>query len=438
DFVRDVVTDNNNVLNHKFILASPPVVADVFLRSDVGAGTQRGDDAWHTLLAFGRGRGGRFLTLLDVTTAPDDPASLALRWNVGNREGPFVESDPRIDGLGETWSIPAFGNVDTRGVASPDDTEVDQWLVFAGGGYGCVNAAREGEFLFAFQAEDGAIYYRNQTPVATDPAAVIAKNGLVASPTVFIPHREDVADSKDFVTRVYIPDLQGRVLKLDTSDTDPTNWTLNVFAAMGPAHPITAAVTLMNDPFTPNRVFVMAGSGGDRRAPEPAEGFKFRTWIDTDADGQNRTQFLPGDTPSFEQIFNPGERMLVPAVTAGTIGDPAPPVVFFAATSETLDTTLCEFNFSSTLYAVGIESGLPEFDLDVTQPGTGQASLGDVMVQGLFVRDGNLYVTQSGGIGTSGGVSVWGDGSFDDQPAPASFGQYTLMLLVEGFRISPF
>ncbi|HXV62188.1 MAG TPA: hypothetical protein VEK15_15920, partial [Vicinamibacteria bacterium] len=47
DFVRDVVTDNNNVLNHKFILASPPVVADVFLRSDVGAGTQRGDDAWH-------------------------------------------------------------------------------------------------------------------------------------------------------------------------------------------------------------------------------------------------------------------------------------------------------------------------------------------------------------------------------------------------------
>jgi hypothetical protein len=59
-------------------------------------------------------------------------------------------------------------------------------------------------------------------------------------------------------------------------------------------------------------------------------------------------------------------------------------------------------------------------------------------VQGLFVRDGQLYVSESGGLGTGGSVSVFGDGSFDDDPPPPGIGQFTLQLLIEGFRISPF
>ena len=430
DFVQLVVTENNNVINHRFTLSSPPNVEDIFLRADNG-----GDDDWHTLVAIGRGRGGRFLTMLDFTDAATTPDDLRLLWNRGNREG--IAEGP-MDGLGETWSVPVFGNVDTRSTPAQTGNRIDQWLVFAGGGYGCDNSDEEGQFLFVFRVEDGFLYHR--APVTSDPGAAIAKNALPATPTVFNPHQGDAADNKDIVTRVYIPDVQGRLWKLNTTDPDPSQWTMNVFAEMGLNHPITAAVTLLKDPFQPNRVFVIAGSGGDRRVPVPAGGFKLRTWIDTDADGSNTTQYAAGDAPHTEVVFNPEERMFVQARTSGQIGDPTNlgPVVFFAASREVVEPTTCAVTFNSTLYSFDIETGLPSFDLDTTQPGTSQTSLGDTKVQGLFVRDGNLYVSESGNLGTAGRVSVWGDNTFDDDPAPPGIGQFTLQLLIEGFRISPF
>ncbi len=427
DFVELVVTQNNNVINHRFTLSSPPNVEDVFLRSDHGE-----DDEWHTVVALGRGRGGRFLTALDFTNAAA-LGGLRLLWNRGNREG--IDDGP-IDGLGETWSVPVFGNVDTRLGPSPTADTVDQWLLFAGGGYGCANAANEGEFLFAFRAEDGFLYHR--AAVTGVAGAVIPKNALPATPTLFNPHQTDSADNKDFITRVYIPDLHGQVWKLNTLDPVPSNWTMNVFAEMGPAHPMTAAVALMQDTLQPNTVYVTAGSGGDRRAPVPSGGFKFRAWIDRDADGANTTQYAAGSAPAFEQVFNPEERMFVQPVTTGKIGDPRPPVVFFAASREQFEPTTCTATFTSTLYALGIVSGLAEFDLDTTQAGFEQTALGPTKAQGLFVRDGNLYVTESGGLSSKGSVGVWGDNTFDDDPAPSGIGQFTLQLLVEGFRISPF
>jgi hypothetical protein len=194
----------------------------------------------------------------------------------------------------------------------------------------------------------------------------------------------------------------------------------------------------MKDTFQPNRVFVMAGSGGDRRAPVPAGGFKFRTWIDTDADGANTTQYAAATPPEFEKVFNPQERMFVQAVTTGQIGDPRPPAVFFAGSREDFDTTTCVITFTSTQYKHGILGGLSDFDLDSTQAGTDETSLGEGKVVGLFVRDGNLYISESGGLGAAGSVSIWGDGTFDDDPAPPGVGQFTLQLLIEGFRISPF
>jgi hypothetical protein len=427
DFVQLVVTQNNNVINHRYMLSGAPNVLDVFLRSDHGA-----DNDWHTVVGFGRGRGGRFMTALDITLAADDPGDLALLWNRGNREG---MNDGPLDGLGETWSVPVFGNVNTPSLPSPTDTRVDQWLLFAGGGYGCNNSETEGRFLFAFRVEDGFLYHRAE--ITADPQAPIGPNAIPATPTLYNPHTEDSADNKDFVTRVYVPDVHGRVWKLNTSAQNPDDWTMNIFAEMGPDHPITAAVTLMKDVFQPNRVFVMGGSGGDRRAPVPPGGFKFRIWIDRDVETGNTTQYASDEFES-ERIFNPEERMFVQAVTAGRIGDPLPPVVFFAASREDFDETVCSATFQSSLYAIGVQSGLPEFDLISTQPGEDVASLGEGKVQGLFVRDGQLYVSESGGLGTGGSVSVFGDGSFDDDPPPPGIGQFTLQLLIEGFRISPF
>jgi outer membrane protein assembly factor BamB len=429
DFVQLVVNGSNNIINHRYTLTSSPNVEDVFLRAD-----NNGDDEWHSVAAFGRGRGGRFLTALDFTDAADNPSSLRLLWSRGNREG---INDGPLDGLGETWSVPVFGNVDTRTDPSATGDRIDQWLLFAGGGYGCDNSATEGQFLFAFRAEDGSLYHR--APVDSLPVAAIAKNGLPAPPTVYNPHLEDEADNKDFVTRVYIPDLQGRVWKLNTNDPDPANWTMNVFAEMGPDHPFTAGVALLKDPFQPNRVFVVAGSGGDRRAPFPPEGFRLRTWIDNDPDSANTTQYAASDPPLFDLEFGSQERMFVTPVTVGEIGDPAnlEPVLFAATSVETLDETTCVVSFDSFLYSVGIETGLPLFDLDTTQPGEDRASV-EGKIQGLAARDGNLYLSQSGGLGVAGGVSIWGDSTFDDDPAPAGIGQFTLQLLIEGFRISPF
>ena len=427
DVVALVVKENNGIINHKFTLAGAPTAKDAFLRNDYG-----GPDDWRSLLVFGRGRGGRFLTALDVTTVPTSASSLGLLWNRGNREG---LAEGQIDGLGETWSTPVLGNVSIFAGASPDDDDSDQWLVFAGGGYGCENADNEGQYIFAFRAEDGFIHYRQI--VTNDASSAIPYNALPARATLFNPHEEDVTDFNDRVTRVYIPDVQGNVWKLDTSFDDAADWTFRVFAEMGGDHPITAPVTLLNDVFDPNHVVVMTGSGGDRRADVPTDGFKFRIWIDTDADGANTLQYADGDVVPFEQPFFPNERQFEQPVTVGQLGDVDPPVVFFVASEENFDLALCTVSFRSTLYAIGIESGMAEFDLDRTQPGEISTDLGEGKAF-LFARDGNVYVTKSGGLGVSAEVSVWGDGGFDVPPPPGGYDGYTVAVRIDGFRISPF
>ena len=62
DVVALVVKENNSVINHKFTLAGAPTASDAFLRDNYG-----GPNDWRSLLVLGRGRGGRFLTALDVT-----------------------------------------------------------------------------------------------------------------------------------------------------------------------------------------------------------------------------------------------------------------------------------------------------------------------------------------------------------------------------------
>jgi hypothetical protein len=428
DVVALIVKENNGVINHKFTLAGAPTAHDAFLRNDFG-----GPDNWRSVLVFGRGRGGRFLTALDVTTVPTSPNTLGLLWNRGNREG---VTEGQIDGLGETWSTPVMGNVRVDASPGPNDDDVDQWLVFAGGGYGCDNDDDEGHYLFAFRAEDGFIYNREQ--VTNDPNAAIPHNALPARPTLFVPHEEDVTDFKDYVTRVYIPDVQGNVWKLDTLGLDPADWTFGVFAQMGSDQPITAPVTILNDVFEPSRVYVMAGSGGDRRAPVPADGFGFTGWIDQDLDGANTFQYPAGIEPPVELPFVViGERMFEQSVTIGQIGDALPPVVFFVASEENFNFELCTVAFRSTLYAIGVASGLAEFDLDTSTTGDVSTDLGEGKAF-LFSRDRNVYVTRSGGLGVSADVSVWGDGSFDDEPPAGGYDGFAVAVQVEGFRISPF
>ena len=421
DFVALVVAQNNGIANHRFTMSGAPTVKDAFLRSDVG-----GDDLWHTVLAFGRGPGGRFLSALDVT----DPLNPLLRFNIGNREG---ISDGDLDGMGETWSTPVMGNVQTTNSLSDPD-RADQWLAFFGGGYGCNNSQDEGQYLFAVRVEDGFVYHRAQ--VTNDTSAAIPYNAVVAMPTLYNPHQQDVADNKDYTTRVYVGDLQGVIWKLVMTDLNHNNWTFRKLAEVGKNQPITVPVALMNDPGN-QRVYVMVGTGGDLRASSAGNLFQFVTLIDADAEGANNTQYPLGSSPFWSKALLPGERTYIAPVTIGTVENSAMPLVFFAASEPGFDTATCTGFFNSTLYALGLFSGQAEVDLDGGGPDEGVA-VDDSKITGLYARDGNLYVSKSGGLGnTAGGLSVYGDGDFSDDVSTGGSG-ITIQVLVDGFRVSPF
>jgi len=421
EFVELVVAENNGIQNHQFTMSGAPSVKDAFLRSDFG-----GDNEWHTVLTFGRGRGGRFLSTLDIT----DPLAPRLQFNVGNREG---LNDNLLDGMGETWSTPVMGNVQTSNpTSSPDRT--DQWLAFFGGGYGCNNSSEEGQYLFSVRLENGSVYNRAQ--VTNDTTAAIPWNAVVAMPTLYNPHQNDVADNKDYITRAYVGDIQGVIWKLVTTDFNPNNWTFRKFAELGKNQPITTPVALMDDPNN-QRVYVMAGTGGDLRASSTNNLFKFATLIDVDPDGANTSQYPLGSSPFWSKVLNPQERTYIAPVTIGTVENSAMPLVFFAASAPGFNNATCTGFFNSSLYALGLLSGQAEVDLDGGGPDESVA-IANSKITGLYARDGHLYVSKSGGLGSgAGSLTVYGDGDFSDDVSSGGSG-LTIQVLVDGFRISPF
>jgi hypothetical protein len=191
----------------------------------------------------------------------------------------------------------------------------------------------------------------------------------------------------------------------------------------------------MNDPNN-QQVYVMAGTGGDLRAPSTNNLFKFATFVDADAEGANTTQYPLGSTPFWSKALNPEERTYVAPVTIGTVENSAMPLVFFAASQPGFDTATCTGFFNSSLYALGLLSGQAEVDLDGGGPDESVA-VTNSKITGLYARDGHLYVARSGGLGTSGGLTVYGDGDFSDDVTSGGSGN-TIQVLVDGFRISPF
>ncbi len=422
EFVELVVAANNGIQNHQFTMSGAPTVKDAFLRSDVG-----GDDLWHTVLTFGRGRGGRFVSALDIT----DPLAPRLRFNIGNREG---LNDGLLDGMGETWSTPVMGNVQTTNSTSSPD-RADQWLAFYGGGYGCNNTAKEGHYLFSVRLENGSVYNRSQ--VTNDTTAAVPYNAVVAMPTLYNPHQQDVADNKDYTTRVYVGDIQGVVWKLVTTDFSPNKWTFRKFAELGKDQPITAPVALLDDPNN-QKIYVMAGTGGDLRVPAAGTTFKLAALIDVDLEGANTSQYPLGSAPFWSQALNAGERTYVAPVTVGTLDNSAMPLVFFAASAPGFNVSTCTGFFNSSLYALGLLSGQAEVDLDGSGGADTSVGISDSKITGLYARDGQMYVSKSGGLGTgAGSLTVYGDGDFSDDVTTGGSG-ITIQVLVDGFRISPF
>lgn len=422
DLVALLVAGNNGIQNHQFFFAASPSVEEIFLNPPIG------DGAWHTVLVFGRGKGGKFLTALDVTEIGDwdpsnpgdtlDPANRPkLLFNVGNRDE-LVDRDRNgqsYDGLGETWSIPVVGNVR---VEPPLE---DQWVLFAGGGYGCPDAGtNEGQFLYVIRMEDGTVYRRFQVP--NDSSAPIDYNGLVATPTLYNPHQQDLdqLDERDFTTRVYIGDLQGRVYKLDCFQTDPSSWTFKVLYELGIDQPITAGAGVFKVRGE-QLVYILLGTGGDQRVDAP---FQFVAITDSDLEGAND----PG-TLSWRFGLDPGERVSATPVVGGQ-------TAFFAASRSVFDTMECTRRYYSRLFALEVIGGAADFDLSDDDGTNNPLDLGEGKVTGLFFREDHLYMSRSGGIDVAGGTSVLGRKEWEPDLAQGDPDSFRIQM--RGFRLSPF
>ncbi|MEE9264691.1 MAG: hypothetical protein V3V11_09565, partial [Vicinamibacteria bacterium] len=352
------------------------------------------------------------------------------------------------DGLGETWSLPMLGRVNT---GSPEG----QWVMFAGSGYGC-DGTDQGRYLYVLKLEDGTIYKKlgpiadNVDGAAGEPG--VDQNALVATPALFNPHDPGVADGRDFVTRVYIGDLQGVIHKLDLTDADPANWEFGVFFELTSEADQAEGQGLYNQPITvqaavlklsgSDRILVFVGTGDDSRVDlvDP-ERFKIVGIEDTDSMGtiaftdpgfKGALAALDGGGTFFFDL-PAGDRMGVSPVVARNTATNG--VVFFASFRTDLDPVLCQTNFFSTLFAAGVSTGLGSFDLD---PDTGgiqdTADLGEGKVTGLFHRDGHLYVSKSGGLKGASETQVRGSDEFPQPMVSAG----TIQVLVDAFRLSPF
>ena len=454
--VRNLVAGANGIVNHQFSVASSPTVEDVFLQD-----APSGNPEWRTVLTFGRGLGGKFLTALDITdvgewdgtSSEDLPTGFQppdLLFTVGNNDG-VVDLDgtgENYDGLGETWSVPVMGRVQ-------NGTPQGQWVLFAGSGYGC-QGTEEGRFLYVLALEDGTVYQKlGPIPDVVDGAAGdvgVDQNALVATPALFNPHEPGVNDGRNFITRVYIGDLQGMVHKLDCTDSDPLNWEFGVFfevtseADTAPGQgfhdqPVAVQAALLKLSTT-NRILIFLGTGGDSRVErEEPDRFKMVGIEDTDSvspiavsDPAFTGDLILTDTGDlFFFDLEEGHRVLVPPVAARNTSTNG--VVFFASTGSDFDLTLCTETFSSLLTAVGVTGGLGSFDLDPTLAGPqGTVDLGAGRTTGLFHRDEHLYVSKSGGLGFGNETMVLGSDTFPTPPATSG----NLQLLVETFRLSPF
>ncbi|MGH9463658.1 MAG: pilus assembly protein [Vicinamibacteria bacterium] len=454
-FVRTLVTGNNGITGHGFFVAASATVQDAFLQD-----SPNGIAEWRTVLGFGRGAGGKYVTALDVTDVGDwngdDPFSIPagfqppqLLFTVGNRDG-VADLDVNgadYDGFGETWSLPVMGRVH-------NGTAEGQWVLFMGTGYGCVGTD-EGRYLYALALEDGTVYFKSPqiADVVNAGEPGIDQNGTPATPTLFNPHEPGINDGRDFVTRVYIGDLQGVIHKLDATADDPGDWQFGPFfevtdeadQAEGQGdhnQPITVrieALKLVGDP----TILLFVGTGGDSRVQlTDPESFKMVGIVDTDS-----SSTIPATDPGFpgtlltlengiDKFFinlPEGERVVVPPVLARNTSTNG--VVFFTTVRPEFNPANCSTTFTSTLFAAGVNSGLGTFDLDPTLSGIqGQVDLGAGKVTSLFHRDEHLYVSKSGGLETNSGTEVLGSEEF---PAPI-VGSGSLQMFVDGFRMSPF
>jgi len=378
--------------NKQYLLAAPVRFTDVFVPGGASYGGVSFTGVWRTLLYFGRGQGGKYMTALDVT-APGPFTRLSVNsepplivWNRGNPDtnngrttalGGVVNYSPSDYAtylkMGETWSVPSVGYVTAADYGTARKPSGTDFVLFMGSGYS--DTVGEGKTFFAIDALSGDMI-RNfdiangspaAPPVAVPPAPQDPPltNFLVASTVYYAedPVTGETPASFYFLGNpitiktktVYFGDLHSRIWRYDatTPSVAPTKFFEASTGSEG-NQPFATAVTVIADPNVPGDVLVYAEAGHDRRVtPQASTPFKAYAWRDTNG--------VRSDV--FTQNFPTGYRGTVQP--AGGFIDQLTPVIFYAGVRFT---GACVSSFDSILYALkGLTaSGTPEaaFDLD--------------------------------------------------------------------------
>ena len=427
--------------NHVYMLARGMRLTDVFVpgaMTNVSVGgitVPSMTGVWRRVLWFGRGIGGKYITSLDVTgvgsfttAALNTRAPLPL-WSRGNPDtqdglagGTLNNSTTdrdRYRKMGETWSIPVVGFVDSTNplYVTPRRPAGVDFPLFVGSGYGdtsgCPSDPCEGQTFFTLDALSGDVIASVDVEAAAATygltRALSYKASLVANPAGFQPqiYQElvTVHPGSAFLTRVYIGDTHGRVWKFLTAAPNVAI----PFADLGADQPVGTAAALIGLPpyiegGTTNPVpYVHVTSGNDSRAAGPFKIFAFRDdGVDTDtATGtptpeNGVTAFRPAFslyTRTFDQgtpdancgytteaIFR---GTVQPATTYERVGATPPGTlvgrVFYGGTRLSLPNSKfapptplacgqgsypCRSQFDSIVYALGTETGEAAYDLN--------------------------------------------------------------------------
>jgi hypothetical protein len=409
-----LATQNGQRQNpHVYVTSASPRVADVFVPGSFTRDGVTYEGRWRTLLLIGRGPGGKFYSALDVT-APGPYTRQALDtnlpwvlWNKGNEDGfvpaPNESADVGWDALGQTWSTPAIGKVTGRYI---------DWLAFTGSGYGA--SASEGSTFYVLDPVTGTILSSTTVPQGT--ATYVAYNALVAGPSAYNAFQLDPPNaanrSEDRVTRVYIPDVHGRVWRFDASSGIPQPAKL---LDAGPTQPFgdPAGLLKLNVDGT-EKPWVFLGSGNDRRVPRTTTFYGYGMPDSTAADNLLATiplGSLPidptdtGNVSGFRRSFvdGSGNRYFSSAQPATAFNEAGNGRVFFVATRFVPPDISCLSRFDSLLFALGAASGGAAYDFNDDGTADLFTRIEGQRISSVQTAGGQVIYSKSGNLGTPPG-----------------------------------
>jgi hypothetical protein len=219
-------------LQHLFFVDGTPAIQDVYFAG-----------AWHTVLICGQGPGwGKnnkcYYFALDVT----NPLSPQPLWEFTH------------DTMGETWSVPVIGHVESE----------SKWIAFFGSGYDNDPDDIVGNYFYAVDAQTGSLIRAFAMVKGGEPASPFGiQNTLPGSPS------EVDSDRDGYIDAVYIGDLIGRLWKLEVSPKAADKWDPRVLYSDPFQQPIITKPEIGIDAMN-NTVRVYFGTGGDEKATNTA------------------------------------------------------------------------------------------------------------------------------------------------------------------------